>query len=326
MGGKLNVRGIRWILREMREGELSEGQIAKQQGITPRWARELPRKYRDVPIRDIRLKAPGRKARPISTQEVAIVRKTKERYDNGAVILENVLAENGVKMAHNRIHKILLQEGLSREDKKKKVQKKWVRWEKDYSNEMWHTDYTEGEDGRQIVLYEDDASRCVMGYGEFDNATTENAISVFDDAIALWGTKPDELLTDHGTQFCEDENKEYRFRNHILSKGVKKHVLARVKHPQTNGKCEKLGGTIKDLMRRKGWSLAEAVKYYNEVRPHMSLYNGHTCTPLIAYYERMRPSEKHGKTYERGLAYAKRVGSTAWLRLELEREGLLVEK
>ena len=326
MGGKLSARGIRWVLKELEKGELSVYQIAKQQGITSRWVRQLPVKYRGIPLKDIRIKSPGRKSQPVSQQEVIIVRKMKEKYDNGAVSLEGILAENGVKMGHNKIHKILVQEGFAKEDRKKKIQKKWIRWEKDYSNEMWHTDYTEGENGKQIILYEDDSSRCIMGYGEFDSATTDNAISVFDDAIALWRTKPNELLTDHGTQFCEDENKEYRFRNHILAKGVKKHVLARVKHPQTNGKCEKLGGTIKDLMRRKGWSLAEAVKYYNEIRPHMSLYNGHTCTPLIAYYERMRPSEKHGKAYEKGLAYAKRVGSTAWLRLELEREGLLVKK
>lgn len=325
MGSKLTIKGIRWILREMEKKDLSVGEIAKQQGITPRWARQLPVKYNGIQARDVRLRSPGRKSNPISQQEVAIVRKTKGRYDNGAVTLQGILAENGVKMGHNRIHRILVQEGLAKKEPKKSRQRKWVRWERDYSNEMWHTDYTEGEDGRQIILYEDDASRCVVGYGEFENATTDNAISVFDDARLLWRAVPKELLTDHGTQFCEDENKEYRFRKHIESYGAK-HVLARVKHPQTNGKCEKLGGTIKSIMKRRGYTLGEAVRYYNEVRPHMSLYDGHTKTPLIAYYEKMEPSQRHGKTYEKGLAYAKRVGSTAWLRLELESEGLLVEK
>ena len=82
---------------------------------------------------------------------------------------------------------------------------------------MWHTDYTESDDGKQIILYEDDASRCIMGYGQFDNATTDNAILVFDDAVELCRIAPRELLTDHGSQFCEDENKEYRFRKHITS-------------------------------------------------------------------------------------------------------------
>jgi len=323
--GKLNNRKLRWTLKELEKGELSVSAIARQHGITPQWARKLRVKYRGIPINKVQLRRRGRKPMPISTQEVRIVRKTKDRYDHGAVIIQNILAENGIKMAHNRIHHILVQEGLARKDSKKSRQRKWVRWERRYSNSMWHTDYTEYDDGTEIILYEDDASRCVMGYGQFDNATTDNATLVFDDAIELWGAVPRELLSDHGSQFCEDENKEYRFRDHILSKGVKKHVLARVKHPQTNGKQEKLGGTIKDLMRRKGWSLTEAVKYYNEVRPHMSLYNGHTRTPLIAYYEKMRPAERRRMAYAERLAYAKAAGSTAWLRLELEKEGLLVE-
>jgi putative transposase len=322
--GKLNNRKLRWILKELnRDDGQSAHQIAKRQGITDRWVRALRTKYNGIPINKVQLKRRGRKAISISPQEVGIVRKTKDKYDRGAVIIQNILAENGVKMAHNRIHRILVQEGLARKEPKKSKQRKWVRWERRHSNSMWHTDYTEYDDGTEIILYEDDASRCIMGYGQFGNATTDNAILVFDDAIELWRAVPRELMSDHGSQFCEDENREYRFRNHILAKGVKKHVLARVKHPQTNGKQEKLGGTIKDLMRRKGWTLAEAVKYYNEIRPHMSLYNGHTRTPLIAYYEKMKPSQREGVAYAKGYAYAKKAGSTAWLRLELEKEGLI---
>ena len=243
-------------------------------------------------------------------------------------IIEKILAEKGVKMPHNRIHKVLTQEGLANKEPKKSKQRKWVRWERDYSNDMWHTDYTETDDRKQMILYEDDASRCIMGYGEFNNANTNNAILVFDDAVALWNAVPMEIMTDHGSQFCVDENNEYRFRNHIRSFGVK-HVLARVKHPQTNGKQEKLCGTIKGIMRWKKCSLVEAVKFYNEVRPHMSLEeNGHLRTPLIAYYEKMRPELRRGTAYAKGYAYAKNAWEGAWLKLkrELERDSNLVEK
>ena len=322
--GTLNNRKLRWILRELDKGELSVRRIAKQQRITPQWARKLRVKYEGIPISDVQLRRPGRKPVQFSSWEIENVRRTKERYDLGAILLEQILTENGVKMSHNRIHRILIQEGLAEKDPKKSKKRKWVRWEKRHSNIMWHTDFTEGDNGKQIILYEDDASRCVMGYGEFGNATTDNAILVFDDAVALWQVSPQELLSDRGAQFCEDENKEYRFRKHIQSYGVK-HILARVEHPQTNGKQEKLGGTIKRIMRRKKLSLGEAVKFYNEVRPHMSLYNGHTRTPLIAYYEKMRPSQRHGIAYEKSLAYARKVGSTSWLRLELGKNNLVAK-
>jgi putative transposase len=99
----------------------------------------------------------------------------------------------------NRIHKALMQEGLANKDPKKSRQRKWVGWERRHSNSMWHTDYTEADNGKQIILYEDDASQCIMGYGEFSNATTDNAISVFDDVIELWGVVPRELMSDHGS-------------------------------------------------------------------------------------------------------------------------------
>jgi putative transposase len=51
-----------------------------------------------------------------------------------------------------------------------------------------------------LIAYLDDASRFVVGYGVFDDATTENAISVLERSINRYG-KPLELLTDHGSQF-----------------------------------------------------------------------------------------------------------------------------
>ena len=57
---KLNLRKIRWILKEMKKGELSVYQIAKQQKVTPRWVRQLPRKYRGISPYKIRIKKPGK--------------------------------------------------------------------------------------------------------------------------------------------------------------------------------------------------------------------------------------------------------------------------
>jgi len=58
---KLNLRKIRWIIREMKKGELSVYQIAKLQKISQRWVRQLSRKYGGVPLYKIRLFKCGRK-------------------------------------------------------------------------------------------------------------------------------------------------------------------------------------------------------------------------------------------------------------------------
>jgi len=279
----LNLRKIRWILRELKKGELSTYQIAKLQKVTPRWIRQLPKKYAGIPLHKIRILKCGRRPKEISEAEVNLVKKThNDNQGAGAVNIERILKERGINIPHNRIHKILINEGLSKEQPAKKNRRKWVRYERKHSLSLVHTDWLEYRK-KQIILYEDDASRLITGYGEFRNATTENSIKVFDESVEDWGI-PKQVMSDHGTQFCANEDKVYEFEEHLKSKGVKL-IKARVKHPQSNGKIERLVFTIKRLLDR-GLSLDESVKFYNEKRFHMSLENGHLRTPLQAFYEK----------------------------------------
>ncbi|MGB6533792.1 MAG: DDE-type integrase/transposase/recombinase [Candidatus Nitrosopolaris sp.] len=119
-------------------------------------------------------------------------------------MLENILDNrHGIKIPHNRIHKIL-NHRLASNDTNKRRRRKWVKYERRHSMSLWHTDWYLIEDdlwrGKWLIAYLDDASRFIVGYGIFDEATTENAISVLDDCINGYG-KPLELLTDHGSQF-----------------------------------------------------------------------------------------------------------------------------
>jgi len=281
---KLNKSKIRWIIKEMKRREISVYQIAKQQKINKRHVWRLYKRYLkegEMPF----LKPCGRKPKEISEEEVSIVKRThKENHGLGAVNIERILKDRGIIIPHNRIHKILVKEGLAKEQPKKKNRRKWVRYERKHSNSLWHTDWFEFRK-RQIILYEDDASRLITGYGEFRSATTENSIKVFDSSVENWGI-PKQVISDHGTQFCANEDKIYKFEEHLKTKGVKL-IKARVKHPQSNGKLERLIFTIKRLLDR-GLSLDEAVKFYNEKRYHMSLENGHLRTPLQAFYDKKR--------------------------------------
>ena len=82
-------------------------------------------------------------------------------------------------------------------------------------------------------------------YGIFDKAATENAISVLMKGFQEFG-KPDEILTDHGTQFVASRKNKKGFAKHKFGKFLEengiKHILARVQHPQTNGKIERFFG------------------------------------------------------------------------------------
>ncbi len=68
-----------------------------------------------------------------------------------------------------------------------------------------------------------------------------------------------------------------RFEGSLEALGIRQ-VLAGVRHPQTNGKVERLHGEIQrrlhefeDMMMRKSDPTDLFMKWYNYDRPHMSL-------------------------------------------------------
>jgi putative transposase len=286
---KLNQRKVKWIIREIDKEQKSVYRIAKTMDITPQWAREIHRffhKKNQYPYP----KKPGRKTKPISQEEKKIVLETRQQHPLSAVTLEKLLNEKGFHIGHNRIHKILKQEGLAKDEPHKQRRRTWVRYERRFSNSLWHADWFE-EHHEQIILFEDDASRFITGYGVFPNANTENSIYVLGQAITNYG-RPKQMMTDHGTQFtslpretCQDP-KENMFQQLLKRYGIL-HIKARVKHPQSNGKVERAGQTIEQL-KKHFLSWDDTVHYYNFKRPHSSLENGHLRTPYQAFKDKMK--------------------------------------
>jgi putative transposase len=157
---------------------------------------------------------------------------------------------------------------------------------------LWHTDWYLIEDdrwrGKWLIAYLDDASRFIVGYGIFDEATTENAISVLDDCINTYG-KPLELLTDHGSKFYANfgEIKAVgisKFQQYLIDRKIN-HILGRVHHPQTNGKIERFYETFQSKIEHFN-SMEEFVIWYNTKRPHMSLSWDQLETPVQAFYKK----------------------------------------
>ena len=282
---KLNKKKIKWIVKEVERRETGLYTIAKTQNITPRWAREVHKKFRK---REPEFKKCGRKLREITNEERKIVKQTYEEFQVGATMIEQILDEKGIHINHNRIHRIMLEEGLAKREQKKSRRRKWVRYERKHSNSLWHTDWFE-YNGKQCIIYIDDASRFMVSYGEFSNANAVNSIKVLNEGLRFG--KPKQIMSDHGTQFVSvnAEGKEQgisQFGLALKELGIK-HIKARVKHPQSNGKAERAVGTMKRLWERLG-SLEKTVKHYNYKRPHRSLTNGKLRTPYQAFLEKQR--------------------------------------
>lgn len=292
---KLNKRKIEWIIKEIEKQELSIWQIAKLQKITARRVRQLRESYRKtgkIP----ELKQAKRKEIVYDEEEVKIIKEAKQIYKLGATSLEMIVDKKYNRhIPHNRIHKILLKERLAKKEPAKSKRRKWVRFERKHSNSMWHTDWTQLENGNWLITFEDDASRKVISYGEFKEATTENSVSVLKKGIQKH-EKPREILTGRDSQFYTSKAKGRRqgktqFQLFLQEQGIK-HIVGRVNHPQTNGKQERLFGTVKRHYNEFR-SLDELINWYNDIRPNMSLDWDNLETPSQAFIRKMHYSNKN---------------------------------
>ena len=284
----LTNRKIEWIIGQKTAGKLSTNDIALLQNVHPSRVRQLWAEYiktGEVP----QLKKAGRPKRIISEWEEGKVVETFASRPSNAVALEKLLKQQGINISHHLIHYILKKHGLSASELNKSKRRKWVKYERRHSNSLWHTDYYMVEDprwrGKWFIAYIDDASRMVTGWGLFNEATTENALLVLDEAIAKWG-RPSAIMTDHGSQFFSNYGDVKSpgitsFQEHLVKLGIR-HILERVGHPQSNGKIERFFGSLQLRVKHFN-SVDEYVTYYNERRPHMSLDFDKLETPMQAF-------------------------------------------
>ena len=283
---KLNQKKIKWIIKEVDKRDMGVWTIAQIQDITKQHAYRVYRKYKNKS--EPKLLNCGRKPKEISGEDRKIIIETFKEHPVGACNMELILKERGINMPHNKIHGIMREEKLAKEDLKKQRRRKWVRYERKHSLSLVHTDWFTHK-GKEGIVFIDDASRFITGCEIFDNANTDNSLLVFSNSLKYG--KPKQVMSDHGTQFVsvEAEGKTIgvsRFTEYLRELGIK-HIKSRIKHPQSNGKAERVVGTMKQLWNYFG-SIEKAVEYYNYRRPHMSLNNGKLRTPYQAFLDKTR--------------------------------------
>jgi len=224
---------------------------------------------------------PGRKPKEIDDGTENLVVQLYQVFDLGPVLLEKKIEEVvGIHIPHNTIYRILLHNDLIEENMKKKQQRKWVRFERDHAMSLWQADWKQlTVNGRSIwlIAFMDDASRLITCYGTFDTPTTANVIAVLEKGFQEYGM-PDEILTDHGTQFVASRNREeanHTFKEYLREKGIR-HIVAGINHPQTNGKIERFFGEVERRIKKFG-SVERVVHWHNVIKPHMSLDFDEPC-------------------------------------------------
>lgn len=220
-----------------------------QRGCQILWSR-----YKKSGINPV-LARPGRRLVPTTTQEKeSICKAWRENDAPCAVILERFLdSKYAINIPHNCIHVVLKEMNFASDEPRKLHKKRWIRYERTYSNSLWHTDWKYLDCRGWFIAYLDDAFRFVVSYGLFDSASSENTVKVLREAIQKYG-KPTKILSDRGSQFYATEAEEKTkgvmlFERFLVEKGIGQR-LSRVRHPQTNGKVERFFRTVQDEM---GW-------------------------------------------------------------------------
>ena len=198
----------------------------------------------------------------------------KNKYDYGA---EKIVIVLGIAPA--TANKIMRKAKLTRVKKRTKIIK---HYERGHSNALWHIDYTMLHDKLWLLLAVDDHSRFIVAFKLMKAPNVKDTIMTLNQAFQKYGV-PREIITDHGTQFYSVRGGVSTFDIFCLQNEIK-HILARVRHPETNGKVERKMRDVKEFLARINYSsstlspaelkkeLADWVEFHNYSRIHFAYH------------------------------------------------------
>lgn len=227
-------------------------------------------------------RAPHDNIAGLSKIEISEILKLKEAHPamGPAQIRAQLKRFRAWRLSVRAIARVLRKNGYRTEHRTAREEQALMRFEAPRRNALWMMDalslrvHTER---CYLHLVLDDFSRFIPGYGLSEQVTSEEAVTVLSEAIALHG-KPERVLTDRGGQFLA-LRAETSFRK-FLERELIDHSVSRPYHPQTLGKIESVNRAIqKELIYvREFGSITEAreaigawIQYYNFQRAHMGI-------------------------------------------------------
>ena len=202
MDGTLRRR--RWIIHR-KLGHWKSGEIATALRIDERTIYRWWRIYRKHGWEGLRVKSrrPHNYYKtPQSTVNLVLELRRSRHWGPNKIegYLRNHRPEAIVPVSHRTIHRILVKAGLN--NPVSAPRRVWGkhRFEREHSNSLWQADFELTEHDEWMVSYLDDHSRFIPGSRVYHNPTAEHAIKLLEESVRQYG-KPDQILTDRGTQF-----------------------------------------------------------------------------------------------------------------------------
>lgn len=269
----------RYIINQWKLGITPLAEIARNRNVPRRTAYYLIAKYKQHGYPGLEPKPKGRKKEHLNPSFTQLIDDEWHKHKCGSHKMWLRMKSMGFSVSERKIQERFNLTGFRTNTRDRPSQIKFVKYEMQKPLEMLHTDWTYCPLTKQyLIAFLDDCSRVLLHAEYFAHATAENSILAFKSLIAKHG-KPESILTDNGTQFTPARGDKGSFTLFCEEQGIK-HILARVHHPQTNGKIERWFGTYKQEYDERFSCLNEFIEYYNKERLHQGI--GY-LTPLEKY-------------------------------------------
>src|SRR3989338_4612896 len=210
---KLANKKRKWAVDQIISCRKSVQEVAEIYHVSKRWIQILVRRFRSTGA----YPALNRMRRPqtyLSEEEKELIDKSVKETGLTNTVHTRLYIEKhfGKRIPYNKIHKHLLSKGLSKEDEKKKKQRKYCKYEREHSFSLVHLDWHESKviEGKHVCVVFDDASRNIICGGEFDSAEGVHGIELMKKAINIADKKYSSVIqecnTDKGSQFYANKN------------------------------------------------------------------------------------------------------------------------
>ena len=205
-------------------------------GVSVRRIQQLIKQYKEEGEIHV-LKKERRPRTYLSEEEKEIIEKVWIETKVGARLLYYELRKRGYKIPLNKIHKYYRETGKSKANPKKQKKGKRCRYERKHSGSLLHGEWYRSEESKEYAIeWLDNASRKILGYGEFEKATAENSIQTLEMAIAHsseYKIVIRELNTDRGVEFYSNRGGKSPFQKYLKNLGIRHIVSGKTIRRQT---------------------------------------------------------------------------------------------
>jgi transposase InsO family protein len=276
---------IRYVVRaERRDNSLNE--LSAEFGVHRttgwRWRKRLEQIGRIEELGE-HSRRPLRSPRQTSEELQNEILELRQKHGWGALKLQVLLEREGQKVAVATINRVLARHGMIRpEDSHRPA---FRRFERSTPNQLWQMDFKgikEGTAAQHGTIYPlsilDDHSRFLVGLFALRDPNGEMTLQCLRKAFEPYGL-PEAMLMDHGTPWWSTSNGHglTHLTVALMKQGIRLYFSG-IRHPQTQGKVERMHRTMQQALERDsegfpGWeSWTEKFRdEYNQLRPHQAL-------------------------------------------------------